>query len=283
MHEGGGGASFWPSDARPFDSRAVPHADPYSALAAGYDIVMEHVDYGFWAEYVLGLVERYRPGARSFLELGCGTGSLALEILEHGPQPAGFRYLATDGSEAMLHVAREKAHLMGGRRARGLRFEVADFTEIEVEEPFDVALLLYDGLNYLLEEEQVAALLGRVAAALTPGGLFIVDQSTPANSLNNAHLFEDEGEAEGFAYVRRSSYDPERRLHTTEFELSIEGERHAERHLQRAYTLGEMRALVAASPLEEVAALAGFSRRPADARTERIHWALRMTSDSRDE
>lgn len=261
----------------------MPHTDPYSALAAGYDVVMAHVDYGHWAEYVLDLIEQHHPEARSLLELGCGTGSLALELQERSPYPEGYRYLATDGSEAMVRVAREKARLQAGRRYPGLRFEVADFAEVAVGEPFDVALLLYDGLNYLLEEAQITALLGRVAAALRPGGLFIVDQSTPANSLNNADLFEDEGAVDAFAYVRRSRYDPASRLHTTEFELTVEGETFAEQHVQRAYSLDEMRALIAASPFEEVAAYADFSDEAADADTERVHWVLRKTSDSSDE
>lgn len=251
---------------------------PYTALAAGYDLVMAHVEYDAWAEYVLDLLDRHAPRTASVLELGCGTGTLALELQARAPaftgRPRGFRYLGTDGSEAMIRVARAKARL-AGRQAGDLRFEVADFTAFAVPEPFDAALLLFDGLNYLLEPEPIAALLAQVHAALRPGGVFLVDQSTPANSLHNAPYFEDEGAADAFAYVRTSRYDPASRLHTTTFELTVEGKAFREEHVQRAYDREEVEALVAASPLEVVAAYDGFTLEPPHADSERIHWVLR--------
>jgi SAM-dependent methyltransferase len=255
-----------------------PSVPPYTALAAGYDVVMQHVDYGLWAEHVLDLLDAFRPQTESLLELGCGTGTLALEIQEHAPEftgrAGGFRYLGTDASEAMVRVARAKGRV-AGRAAGDLRFAVADFTSFAVEEPFDAALLLYDGLNYLLEPERIAALLDRVASSLQPGGLFIFDQSTPANSLNNADYFADQGEVDEFAYVRRSRYDAEARLHITEFDLTVEGETYHEQHVQRAYTLDEIRDVVASSPFELEGCFDGFSFEVATGEAERIHWVLR--------
>lgn len=251
---------------------------PYSALAAGYDLVMAHVDYPEWAEYVLDLLDEHAPEAASILELGCGTGSLGFELQRLGEaftgQPGGFRYLGTDASEPMIRVARAKAR-SAGRIAGRLPFAVADFTDYTVEEPFDVALLLFDGINYLLDAEQIEATLRATAEAVVPGGLFILDQSTPANSLNNAEYFQDEGEADAFKYVRRSHYDPESRLHTTEFDLTVLGEDTHEAHVQRAYERAEIEALIEASPFEIVAAYDGFEMDPATDESERIHWVLR--------
>lgn len=256
---------------------------PYDALAAGYDVVMEHVDYADWADYILELFEAHNAAPASVLELGCGTGSLALDMQERGD----FRYVGTDKSPAMIRVARAKAKLhslpstrSGDAAAGDLRFAVADFTDFRTDEPFDAVLLLYDGLNYLLEENEVAALFARVAAALRPGGLFVVDQSTPANSVNNETYFADEGEAGDFAYVRRSRYDPAARLHTTEFDLTVEGETYTEQHVQRAYTRAEIGSRAAASPLSVVAAYDGFTFEPATDASERIHWVLRRPNDA---
>src|SRR5690606_39981594 len=131
-------------------------------------------------------------------------------------------------SAAMVRAARATAQLHG---LDGLRSDLAAFTDFAVSEPFDAALLLYGGLNYLLDEAGIEALLARVHAALRPGGLFVVDQSTPANSINNEAFFADEGEAEGFSFVRRSHYDREARLHTNEFELTVEGATYTERQI----------------------------------------------------
>ncbi|MEO0857394.1 MAG: class I SAM-dependent methyltransferase [Bacteroidota bacterium] len=245
--------------------------DPYSALAAGYDVVMAHVDYDDWAAYVEDLIQAHAPHAEAVLELGCGTGSLAFAL-----QPYGlYRFLATDGASAMVRVAQAKRPL---HPEAHVRFRVADFAALDpiaLGAPFDVVLLLYDGLNYLLDEADVARLFADVARLLADDGVFVVDQSTPANSLNNADYFHDEGEADEFAYVRTSAYDAEARLHTNAFRLTVQGEVYEESHVQRAFTLAEMRALISASPLREVAAYDGFSVDPAAGETERIHWVLK--------
>jgi SAM-dependent methyltransferase len=242
-------------------------ATPYSALAAGYDVVMEHVDYEGWAVYVHHLLQRFHPAPAKILELGCGTATFALTLVQLGH----YRYLATDSSEAMIRVARAKADL----ESAPVDFGVADFTNFSVDPPVDVVILLYDGLNYLLEDEAVRSLLACAYRALTPGGLFFFDQSTPANSINNEDYFGDEGEAEGFAYVRKSRYDREARIHTTTFEITIEGRSFHEVHLQRAYAQDEIRALVDETEFEVVAAYDGFTADPATPEAERIHWLLR--------
>lgn len=250
---------------------------PYSALAGGYDVVMAHVDYPAWAEYVLDLIAEHVPDAESVLELGCGTGTLALEVQERAdeitPDPGGFEYLGTDASPAMIEVARMKAARLGADMGN-LRFQVDDFLSAP-EGSADVVLLLYDGLNYLLEETAVAALLDSIARALRPGGIAIVDQSTPANSIANEAHFDDEGEFGDFRYERRSRFDEGQRLHITVFNITVAGERYVEEHVQRAYDVGEVRSLIEASALEVVAAYDGFTLRPATERTERIHWVLR--------
>lgn len=240
---------------------------PYSVLAVGYDVVMSHVNYDLWAEYVHGLLERHAGDAAAVLELGCGTGSFALSFLQRG----SFRYLGTDGSEMMIRVARRKAE-MDGLEAR---FERANFTDYVVDAPVDVVLLLYDGLNYLLEREPIRELLSCTYRALRPGGVFIVDQSTPSNSVNNEPFFEDSDRVDDFSYVRRSRYDAESRLHRTTLHLTVGERRFTEQHVQRAYELAEIRPLVEKAGFRVEACYDGFSTAPATEASERAHWVLR--------
>lgn len=265
-------------------------------LAEAYEAVMAHVDYPRWAGHAHDLLQEHAPpekwplGPRRLLELGSGTGALARHLQPRGP----YRYLATDASEAMLAVARRKA------RAQSLpvRFRPARFTcvagdlakvEPPLGPPFDAALLLYDGLNYLLKERRVRRLLAEVARVLRPGGLFLFDQSTPANSAAASGAFEYEGtfEYEGAFeragggdghYWRKSRYDPDRGLHVTTFVLdgpAGEGRR-TERHVQRAYEPGEIRALLRASPLATVAAFDGLTTDPATDESRRVHWLAQL-------
>ena len=247
-------------------------ADPYTLLAAGYDAVMAHVDYPAWAAYVQGLIRRHRPDATSVVELGCGTGALAVALQPFGPPPLGYAYRATDGSGPMLAVARRRAAEAG----RPIAFARHDFREPVPGPPADVVVLVYDGLNYLLDVAQVDVMLGHVRAALAPGGVAVVDQSTPANSVNHADGFDDAGETEAFRYVRASRYDEGAGLHTTTFYLTTpDGRTATETHVQRAYTLAEVRRSAARAGLAVVAAYDGFSDEPADETAERVHWVFR--------
>jgi SAM-dependent methyltransferase len=243
----------------------MPDAAPYSVLAEGYDAVMRHVDYPAWAEYVHEVVQELRPGTRTVTELGCGTGAFARAFVPLGD----YAYRGFDGSAEMVAVAR--------RALAGVRAEVgvADFREPVPGPPSDLVVLLYDGLNYLLDPAEVSALLRHVHDALVPGGIAVIDQSTTANSERHAADFEDRGETEAFRFVRSSRYDPETRLHATSFEIETpDGRRLTETHHQRAYGIDEVGDLIAESPLAEVVALHDFAYERATEATERVHWVL---------
>lgn len=243
--------------------------DPYSALAVGYDLVMQHVEYDVWAAYLHQLLEQHGSNIDTVLELGCGTGSLALQL-----QPLGnYEYIGTDRSPQMIRVARIKAEKAG----LDLRFEQLDFATFDVSRPVDAVILVYDGLNYLLEREAVRSMMASVRSALRPGGIFCFDQSTPNNSLRHGRDFEDAGEADGFAFVRHSRYDATTRLHTTTFDITIDGRRYHEEHVQRAYTIEEIEQVVGEVGLQHVAAHDNFSFDPATSDSERIHWVVRRS------
>jgi SAM-dependent methyltransferase len=245
--------------------------DPYSALAVGYDLVMKHVDYDVWAAYVHQLLTRHGDGAiDTVLELGCGTGSFALHL-----QPLGnYTYIGTDRSPQMVRVAQIKADEAG----QDIRFEQLDFTSFDVSRTVDAVVLLYDGLNYLLERGQVRSMMTSAYEALRPGGMFCFDQSTPANSIRHGHDFEDAGEADGFAFVRHSTYDAEERLHTTTFDITVDDQHYHEEHVQRAYARGEIRALIDEVGFDVLAAYDNFSDAAATDESERIHWIVQRPS-----
>jgi SAM-dependent methyltransferase len=256
----------------------MPSVEPYDMLAAGYDVVMAHVDYEFWSAYVHRLLSRHADdaGIDEVVELGGGTGTFALNLKRRG----GYRYLLTDGSAPMLAEARSKIAEAGENiRCVEARFPGVTRAGLGLAHPVDAVVLVYDGLNYLLEEADVRALFRRVAALIRPGGVFVFDQSTPANSEDHASGFTDEGTEGDFSYVRESCYDPETRRHVTVFELSVGGRQGRERHVQRAYPPQDIRALLHESPLTVEAAYDGFSTDPAHERSHRVHWVTRRAPD----
>jgi trans-aconitate 2-methyltransferase len=140
---------------------------------------------------LLGLV-RPVPGGR-VVDLGCGAGELTVQL--HRRLEAG-ETLGLDSSPAMLERA---AGLAGG----GLRFELGDITDF-AEGGWDV-VFSNAALHWLPDHR---ALLGRLVAALRPGGQLAVQ--VPANHDHPAHLVAAEvAAAEPFrtllgGYVGRS-------------------------------------------------------------------------------
>lgn len=112
-----------------------------------------------------------QAAGRRMLEPACGSGRLVLEMARRGWQVAGF-----DGNPRMIAFAQDRlaqADLQGG--ARLWEDWMQSFTLPEgVAGGFDLAHCLVSTFKYLSSEKHAAECLRRVAAALRPGGLFLL-------------------------------------------------------------------------------------------------------------
>lgn len=117
---------------------------------------------------------RWHPGAaRRVLDLGCGAGRHALELAARGYDVTGI-----DPSPAMVAYAREQAMY------RGLDVTVHEgsLQQFEVTGPFDLAICLMDTFRFLLTDDEIIAHVQRVAAQVSPDGLYITDFWVPRDS-----------------------------------------------------------------------------------------------------
>jgi SAM-dependent methyltransferase len=107
-------------------------------------------------------------GTGRVLELGIGTGRIALPLAQRGVTVAGI-----DLSEAM--VARLRAKPGGG----AIDVAIGDFATTTVAGTFSVALVVYNTIMNLRTQEAQIACFRNVAAHLEPGGCFLVEVMTP--------------------------------------------------------------------------------------------------------
>jgi SAM-dependent methyltransferase len=105
----------------------------------------------------------------SALELGIGTGRIALPLAQRGIRVHGI-----DLSEAM--VARLKAK-PGAER---IGVTIGDFATTTVEGRFSVAYLVFNTIMNLTSQDEQVACFQNVAAQLEPGGCFVVEVMVPA-------------------------------------------------------------------------------------------------------
>lgn len=242
----------------------------YKNFAYVYDKLMYDVDYAAWADYIEEIFKKQglKPGL--VLDLGCGTGSLCMEMAKRG-----YDMIGIDLSEDMLSCARDKSSAAG----LDILYLNQDMTEFELYGTVDAILCLMDSINYVTSKKDVKKVFKLVKNYLNPGGLFIFDINTEyklENILGN-NVFYDVGE--DITYIWQNRYD--RRSATCEFDLTffVKEEdtyrRYEELHLERAYPVEEMKQLIKESGLvlEGVYNDLSFKRRTA--KSQRVFFLCR--------
>ncbi len=106
--------------------------------------------------------------AASVLDLGCGTGQLAVRLADER------QVVGVDPAEAMLAVARGRP---GGDRVTWVEARAQD---LALDRRFDLVLLTGHAFQVFLSEADQRAALSAIARHLSPGGRFIFDTRNPA-------------------------------------------------------------------------------------------------------
>lgn len=134
-----------------------------SSYAAAYDALYADKDYAGECALIQRIAEERLTGARSILDLGCGTGGHAVRLAG-----LGYRVTGVDRSPAMIALARQKA-------VPGTRFEEGEIGHLALGRRFDLVLMMFSVLGYQLTDGDVARALGAAHAHTRPGGLLLFD------------------------------------------------------------------------------------------------------------
>jgi SAM-dependent methyltransferase len=188
------------------------------------------------------------------LDLACGPGRHAEALAHWGAQVVGF-----DLSRAMLRRARERggvALVRGDMRA--LPFQSGSFA---------LAVNLFTSFGYFLDDEEHGRVVQQVAAALAPGGHFVLDYLNAEHVRRTLKVTERAVGPGGDVLVRRR-IDGDSRYVIKEIELRDEGRRFQER--VRLYGPDELAALFGAAGLSVVARFGDYDGAPAAASAPRV-------------
>jgi len=112
-------------------------------------------------------VERHCPTPARVIDLGCGTGRVAIPLAQ-----LGYRVTAVDLSEEMLRVAGEKAAAAGVRLDR-IRANVVELDGLR-DGPFDTALCMFATLGMVAGAEARRRVVANAYRVLRPGGVFVL-------------------------------------------------------------------------------------------------------------
>ena len=149
-------------------------------VAAEYDRSAEH-DPMFLAEAIDPVVDFLveLAGDGRALELGIGTGRIALPLAERGVPVHGI-----DLSEAMV------ARLRAKPGADKVGVTVGDFATTKVEGTFTLAYVVYNTIQNLTTQDAQVVCFQNVADHLEPGGCFVIEVGLPDLKGEKLRIFD---------------------------------------------------------------------------------------------
>jgi SAM-dependent methyltransferase len=149
-------------------------------VAAEYDKSAEH-DPMFAPEAINPVVDFLAAlaGDGRALELGIGTGRIALPLAERGVSVHGI-----DLSEAMV------ARLRAKPGAENIGTTTGDFATTKVDGTFKLAYVVYNTIQNLTTQDAQVACFQNVADHLEPGGCFVIEVGLPDLKGEKLRIFD---------------------------------------------------------------------------------------------
>ena len=119
-----------------------------------------------------------RTGARSVVELGCGSGRITLPLAEMSEEH-DLTITGIDMSDEMLGQAQSKLEQIASSCRSRVRLQRADIRHYVADPPVELIIVPCSTLAHVLELEDQLAVWRAAYASLVPGGRFVVDLTMP--------------------------------------------------------------------------------------------------------
>ncbi len=230
----------------------------FGAYSEYYDLFYQDKDYGAEVDYVHGLIQRFAPGARTLLELGCGTGRHGLKF-----RALDYRLTGVDVSPGNLAIARKRFSEEGVapvdiESPPAVDLIEADIRGLHLEKRFDAVVSLFHVMSYQVRNQDLDRAFQAASAHLRPGGVFIFDvwygpgvlTDRPQERVRTCH-----GEGVTVTRTARPTIDPTKNQVAVQYSFVLEQgegqreERFSETHTMRYLFNPEIEALMAAHGL----------------------------------
>lgn len=141
----------------------------YDNFSDFYDLLTDNVEYEKRADYFCRLLSMCGIKDGILLDLGCGTGSMSVQMAKRG-----FDVIGVDSSVGMLNAARQKVYESGAE----ILLLNQNMQEIDLYGTVDCAICVLDGINHLGGKADVKRTFEKVSLFMNPGGAFAFDVNT---------------------------------------------------------------------------------------------------------
>ena len=247
----------------------VTAVEAYSRLAGIYDeIVVDLPSYDRWAAFLHELWHSDAAAVHAVLDVCCGTGLMAQELVARG-----YRVVGVDGSATMLSRARR----LLGPKAVLIQQTLPD---LNVDGIFDAAISTFDGLNYLTPA-QLRATLVAISRQLRSGGWLVFDLHTDTMMDFTKSNPVVSGNSDGHQFAIVSAVDVRARTCDTRIDVTrtADGDTFTERHRQYFFTDQQVRTALVEAGFGRLTVTDEYSQEPADESTLRATWTARRVGE----
>ena len=240
----------------------------YKNFANYYDCLMtKDVSYEKIADFIENIFDEYEVDAHLICDLACGTGNITIPMAKRG-----YEMIGIDKSVQMLDVAREKAN----NEKLDILFLNQSITKLDLYGTCDAFLCMIDGINYIINPKAFENMLKKISNCfINPDGVFIFDISSSYNleKVIADNTFIHDGD--DIFYSWENKYYKNK--HLSEMYLNFfvkEGKkgyrRFCERHLQRAYTIDEIKRALKKAEFSDIKEYDGHTMSEPTQESERI-------------
>ena len=206
----------------------------FSETAELYDLIYQQFkDYKEESKRIAALLERIHPGAKTVLDVACGTGEHARFLhSEHGLEVDGL-----DLEPAFVRVAQEK-------NPAG-EFVCADMVDFDVKRRYDAVLCLFSSIGYVKTLQNVRRALSNFRRHLAPGGVVVLEPWFEPAQWRAGSVYLQTAEIEGVKVCRMSHSVVQENVSVLEFQYLIGRaagiDHRKEEHRLGLFTTAEMR------------------------------------------
>lgn len=239
----------------------------YAQFAEFYDELFDPAMYDSWLDFVR---QQHPADQTDVLELACGTGRLAVKLIQAGYQVTGLDLAPEMLSLAAQRAATEKVELP---LIEGNMLTIGDLPQYDLVTCFD------DSLCYLPDENQLLAAFLEAHAHVRQGGHYLFDVITPyqTDDVYPGYMYNFHDEDRAFMWTSYEGDAPHQVEHDLNFFMwneQIQGyDHHSELHVERTYPLATYQKLLKQAGFTDIKVTANFGQDQPVAKTTRWFFA----------
>jgi len=236
----------------------------YTEVAEVYDEILKHVDYQRWYLYISSLMIKHIDNPRTVLELGCGTGKFGAKFSRDD-----FKIVGMDISVNMLMVAKLRAF-------KNFSIVCSDMRNFVFKEKFDFIFSVHDSLNYMTTPEDFKKVIRSVKNVMHSKSVFFFDVTTPYNIKKNFNKKAMQYLIRGNPVEWINQYDKKNKMVYSKLRfLKSDGTSMEENHLQKLYTIKEIKKMLDEEEMEILEILRDYEYKKPNNRTVMINFITR--------